>query len=113
MGLVFYCQFVISEPLVLIILLLFRIVKGFCKNFRIKFREGGIIALTAVQPFTSVLVCSQQRFFKHEWIWIKNRGSNFANTVREPMREHEFVLIFLRGKWTYNKQTQERTGGRK
>jgi site-specific DNA-methyltransferase (adenine-specific) len=48
---------------------------------------------------------------KHEWIWIKNRGSNFANTVREPMKEHESVLVFCRkGPWTYNKQMQERTG---
>ena len=53
---------------------------------------------------------SQTQYFKHEWIWIKNRGSNFANTVREPFKEHEQVLIFSKGKWTYNKQMQERTG---
>lgn len=67
----------------------------------------GVIALTASQPFTSLLVCSQTKLFRHEWIWIKNRGSNFANTVREPMKEHESVLVFSRGKWTYNKQMQE------
>lgn len=71
-------------------------------------KENGIIALTASQPFTSALVMSNPKLFKHEWIWIKNRGSNFANTVREPMKEHESVLIFSRGKWTYNKQMQER-----
>jgi len=53
---------------------------------------------------------SNPKMFKHEWIWIKNRGSNFANTVREPFKEHEQVLIFSNGKWTYNKQMQERTG---
>jgi site-specific DNA-methyltransferase (adenine-specific) len=53
---------------------------------------------------------SQPKYFKHEWIWLKNRGSNFANTVREPMKEHEQVLVFSKGKWTYNKQMQERTG---
>lgn len=74
-------------------------------------KENGIIALTASQPFTSNLVMSNPKLFKHEWIWIKNRGSNFANTVREPMKEHESVLIFSKGKWTYNKQMQERTGG--
>jgi site-specific DNA-methyltransferase (adenine-specific) len=71
----------------------------------------GVIALTASQPFTSALVMSNPSVFKHEWIWIKNRGSNFANTVREPMKEHESVLIFAYGKWTYNKHMQERTGG--
>jgi site-specific DNA-methyltransferase (adenine-specific) len=74
-------------------------------------KENGIIALTASQPFASNLVMSNVKMFKHEWIWIKNRGSNFANTVREPMKEHESVLIFSKGKWTYNKQMQERTGG--
>jgi site-specific DNA-methyltransferase (adenine-specific) len=69
------------------------------------------IVLTASQPFTSQLVTSGIDLFKHEWIWIKNAGSNFANTVREPMKEHESVLVFAKGKWTYNRQMQERTGG--
>ncbi len=69
------------------------------------------VVLTAAQPFSSVVTMSQIDNFKHEWVWIKNRGSNFANTVREPMKEHEHVLVFARSPWTYNKQMQERTGG--
>ena len=74
-------------------------------------KPNGAAVFTASQPFTSALVMSQVKKFKHEWVWIKNRGSNFANTVREPMKEHESVLMFSEGKWTYNKQMQERTGG--
>jgi len=74
-------------------------------------KENAVIALCASQPFSSALVMSNPREFRHEWIWIKNRGSNFANTVREPMKEHEHILIFSKGKWTYNKQMQPRTGG--
>lgn len=73
-------------------------------------KENSIFALTSSQPFTSTLLLSNIKEFRHEWIWIKNRGSNFANTVREPMKEHESVLIFSKGKWIYNKQMQERTG---
>lgn len=69
-----------------------------------------VFITTASQPFTSIMIMSNLKQFKHEWIWIKNRGSNFANTVREPMKEHESVLVFSPGKWTYNKQMQERTG---
>jgi site-specific DNA-methyltransferase (adenine-specific) len=76
-------------------------------------KENGIIALTASQPFASALVMSNPDMFKHEWIWEKDGGSNFANTVREPMKEHETVLIFSKGKWTFNKQMQERIGSRK
>lgn len=74
-------------------------------------KPASAIVLTASQPFTSALVMSQPKLFKHEWIWIKNRGSNFANTVREPMKEHESVLVFSKGKWVYNKQMQERSEG--
>jgi len=73
-------------------------------------KDNGVIALTASQPFSSALVMSNPKMLKHEWIWIKNRGSNFANTVREPMKEHEHILVFANKKWTYNKQMQERTG---
>jgi site-specific DNA-methyltransferase (adenine-specific) len=66
--------------------------------------------MTASQPFTSEVVMSQKAAFKHEWIWKKNRGSNFANTVREPMKEHESVLVFAKGPWTYNPQRQKRNG---
>jgi site-specific DNA-methyltransferase (adenine-specific) len=56
---------------------------------------------------------SNPRWFKHEWIWEKNRGSNFGNTVREPMKEHESVLVFASKRWTYNPELQERKGGGK
>lgn len=68
----------------------------------------GAVVLTASQPFTSALVMSNPTQFRHEWIWIKNAGSNFANTVREPMKEHESVLVFAATRWAYNKQMQER-----
>lgn len=73
-------------------------------------KDSAVIVLTAGQPFTSKLVSSNFEMFRHEWIWNKDRGSNFANTVREPMKEHESVLIFSKGKWTYNKQMEERKG---
>lgn len=82
----------------------------FWSEYKRILKQNGIVALTASQPFTSKLVLSNLEMYKHEWVWIKNRGSNFANTVREPMKEHESVLIFSNGKWTYNKQMQERTG---
>jgi site-specific DNA-methyltransferase (adenine-specific) len=74
-------------------------------------KKNAAIVLTASQPFTSALVMSNPKMFRHEWIWIKNRGGNFANTVREPMKEHETVLVFSERGWTYNKQMQQRTGG--
>lgn len=52
---------------------------------------------TASQPFTSMLVMSNLKEFKVEWIWEKAVGSNFATLKYQPMREHESVLVFSNG----------------
>lgn len=70
----------------------------------------GPVVMTASQPFTAEVVMSQRAAFRHEWIWQKNRGSNFANTIREPMKEHESVLVFSTSRWTYNPIRQSRNG---
>ena len=57
-------------------------------------KPNGAIVMTASQPFTSVLVCSNLKGFKHEWIWEKNRGSNFGAAKYQPLKEHESVLVF-------------------
>jgi len=72
-------------------------------------KNSAVFILTASQPFSSALVMSRPELFRHEWIWKKNQGSNFANTVREPMKEHEAVLVFSRGRWTYNRQMENRS----
>lgn len=83
-------------------------------------KPNAAIVLTASQPFTSVVVMSNPKDFKVEWIWRKNAGSNFAATKWQPMKEHESVLVFSNGggKTTYNPIKQERakplkTGDRK
>lgn len=73
-------------------------------------KRNGAVVLTASQPFTSALVMSNPEWFRVEWIWEKNRGSNFATTKWYPMKEHESVLVFGKGPGTYNPIYQERTG---
>lgn len=52
------------------------------------------LCFTASQPFTSQLVVSKMEWFRHEWIWKKNRSSNFLNAKKQPLKSHESVLIF-------------------
>lgn len=73
-------------------------------------KDNGAIVLTASQPFTSALVMSNPKWFKCEWIWEKNRGSNFGAVKYIPMKEHESVLVFGKGRITYNPIMQERKG---
>jgi len=68
------------------------------------------IVMTASQPFTSVLVNSNIKMFKYEWIWEKSVGSNFACLKYQPMKEHENVLVFGKGSIQYNPIKQPRKG---
>ena len=76
-------------------------------------KPNGAIVLTASQPFTSALVMSNPKLFKCEWIWQKNRGSNFATTKYQPMKEHESVLVFCKNVANYYPIMQPRAEGGK
>ena len=76
-------------------------------------KDNGAIVLTASQPFTSLLVVSNLKWFKYEWIWEKDAGSNFATVKYQPMKEHENILVFGKGKIKYYPIKQERVGQRK
>lgn len=59
---------------------------------------------TAMQPFTSLLVCSNLRAFRYEMIWQKNKVRGFLNAKRQPLRTHESVLVFYRKQPSYSPQ---------
>jgi site-specific DNA-methyltransferase (adenine-specific) len=54
----------------------------------------GAIVLTSSQPFTSALVMSQPKAYRHSWIWNKRFAGNFVTAKFAPMKIHEDVLIF-------------------
>jgi site-specific DNA-methyltransferase (adenine-specific) len=72
-------------------------------------KDNGSIVLTASQPFTSALVMSNPNLFKHEWIWNKNKASNFLQAKSAPLKIHESILVFGKGSITYNPQPTELT----
>ena len=59
-------------------------------------KNNGAIALFASQPFSSKLLCSNIKGFKHEWIWRKEKGVGFQVAKYRPMQEHEHILVFTR-----------------
>lgn len=72
-------------------------------------KPGGAIVLTASQPFTSILVMSNLSWFRYDWVWKKNKGSNFQSVRYQPFKEHESVCVFQREAGVYNPQLQERS----
>ena len=81
-------------------------------------KDNGAIVLTASQPFSSALVMSNPKMFKYEWVWDKKIPSGMSYARFQPMRQHEVILVFGRGKPTYNAQMTKRdkpikSGGQK
>lgn len=62
--------------------------------FKRVIKPRGAIVLTASQPFTSALVMSNPKMFRHEWIWEKEQGTNPFNASNAPMKAHEQVEVF-------------------
>lgn len=67
-------------------------------------KDNGTILFTASQPFTSALVMSNPKMFRYEWIWEKDKPSNFALANKQPMKYHENICVFYKNQPIYNKQ---------
>lgn len=70
-------------------------------------KHNGAIVMTAAQPFTSVLVSSNLKMFKYDWVWRKPKGTGHLNARKMPMRDKEDVLVFYAKQPTYNPQFTE------
>lgn len=67
-------------------------------------KPNAAIVMTAAQPLTAQLVCSNIGMFKYEIIWEKGNATGFLNAKKQPLRAHESVLVFYRQQPTYNPQ---------
>ena len=57
-------------------------------------KDNGAIVLTASQPFTSALVMSNPKSFKHSWVWHKRNAGNILVAKYQPLKTTEDVLVF-------------------
>ena len=71
-------------------------------------KDNGAIVLFSQMPFTAVLVNSNLKLFKYEWIWKKDNGTGFLNAKKMPLKIHENIEVFYKKLPTYNPQM--RTG---
>jgi site-specific DNA-methyltransferase (adenine-specific) len=67
-------------------------------------KKNAAIVLTASQPFTSVLTCSNLTGYKHRWVWDKVKPGSGLRAKYEPLRSVEDVLVFCDGKLNYSPQ---------
>lgn len=67
-------------------------------------KGNGAVVLTAQCPFDKVLGASQLQHLKYEWIWRKSRPTGHLNAKKQPMKNHEQVLVFYKSQPVYNPQ---------
>lgn len=59
------------------------------------------IVLFGAEPFSSALRMSNIKDFKYDWIWKKQKPTNFYHAKSQPLREHEIVHVFNGSKECY------------
>ena len=67
-------------------------------------KQNGAIVLFGSEPFSSALRISNVKNYKYDWIWEKERGSNFASVKHQPFKKHEMVSVFCKKSSVYNPQ---------
>lgn len=73
-------------------------------------KPKGAIVLFGSEPFSSMLRCSNLKMFKYDWVWVKDKPSNFVMANKQPMKYSEYIHVFYKQQPTYNKQMIPRTG---
>ena len=57
-------------------------------------KDDGTIVLFAVQPFTSILICSNLKLYRYNWIWEKESPNGFLNSSYAPLKKTEDICVF-------------------
>ena len=52
--------------------------------------------MTASQPFTTTLIASNMNGFAFCWVWDKCFAANFVQAKRQPLKDHEDVVVFTK-----------------
>lgn len=65
-------------------------------------KDNGAIDLFSAQPFTTLLIASNLKLYRYEWIWEKTSPKGFMNAKIQPLRAHENIEVFYKKKPTYN-----------
>lgn len=59
-------------------------------------KPNGAIVMTASQPFTTILIASNINGFAFCWVWDKCFAANFVQAKRQPLKDHEDVVVFTK-----------------
>jgi site-specific DNA-methyltransferase (adenine-specific) len=78
------------------------------REYRRLCKPNAAIVLTASQPFTSALIMSNARDYRHRWVWDKVKPSTGLHAKTMPLQVIEDVLVFGQGRVLYHPQMVEK-----
>lgn len=64
-------------------------------------KDNGAIVLFGSQPFTSALIMSNLKLFKHQWFWNKRQSGSPITAKYMPLKIIEDICVFAKGKSNY------------
>ncbi|MBP9479756.1 MAG: site-specific DNA-methyltransferase [Sebaldella sp.] len=67
-------------------------------------KPNGAIVLFGSEPFSSLLRVSNLNNFKYDWIWEKQKASNFMGAKYGPLKYHEVISVFSDNTHFYSPQ---------
>ena len=57
-------------------------------------KSNGAIVLFGSQPFTSALISSNIKSYKHSWVWHKKNAGNLLVAKYQPLKTTEDIIVF-------------------
>lgn len=67
-------------------------------------KPNGAIVLFGSEPFSSLLRVSNLKNFKYDWVWEKQKASNFMGAKYSPLKYHEIISVFSNNTHNYYPQ---------
>lgn len=71
-------------------------------------KDRAPVVLFGAQPFTSLLITSNPKEFRYQWVWVKNSAGGFAQAKNKPMPKHEDIIVFSSGRTGHASQCANR-----
>ena len=71
-------------------------------------KENGAIVLFGSEPFSTELRHSNLKMYKYDWIWDKVQPTGMTLCNKQPMKNHEIISVFGKGKINYYPQMEDR-----
>tara|TARA_R110001606_G_C15194106_1_gene630854 strand:- start:49 stop:822 length:774 start_codon:yes stop_codon:yes gene_type:complete len=64
-------------------------------------KPNGAIVLFGSEPFSSALIMSNVKKYKHRRIWLKDKAPNFLQAANQPKKNTEDIVVFSFGSYGY------------